>query len=366
MAKKGDAVILLDRYLAKQFAMNLFLVLAALLTIYLLIDFFERIDDFVERGKSLGLAAKYFVFKIPLIIEQLTPIIILLGGIIVLGLLNHHGEILALKAVGIHTFRITFPITATAVVCTLLTLAFAEWIVPPTTANTNAIFYEEVRQEKPKGILRKNRFYYKDEQGFYSFEKHGQNDNRYDFFIFTSWDENYSLDTLLTADSAIWDNGEWTFTNSSIKQKNAAGAYEVTTYAETSFPLSVQPEDFFIPEYKINEMSLSQLFSLSRANKGQRGTEAGLKLLERVSFIFLGIPLLMLGLPLLLIAHQKWGRDLSLAIPLSCGLAFGAWGGWSILQSLAKAEVINPHLAAWSIHLVVAAIGTFLILQEKR
>jgi lipopolysaccharide export system permease protein len=57
---------------------------------------------------------------------------------------------------------------------------------------------------------------------------------------------------------------------------------------------------------------------------------------------------------------------LSLAIPLSCGLAFGAWGGWSVLQSLAKTGVISPHLAAWSIHLLVAAIGTFLILQEHR
>ena len=359
-------MILLDRYLAKQFAMNVLFVLAALLTIYLLIDFFERIDDFVERGKSLGLAAKYFVLKIPLIIEQLSPIIILLGGIIVLGLLNHNGEILALKAVGINTFRITFPITGTAVVFTLLTLAFAEWIVPPTTANTNTIFYEEVRQEKPRGILRKSRFYYKDEQGFYSFEKHAQDDNRYDFFIFTSWDENYRLDTFLTADSALWDNGKWSFTNSSIKQKNADGSYQVTSYAEMSFPLGVQPGDFFIPEYKINEMSLSELFNLSKANKGPRGTEAGLKLLERLSFIFLGIPLLMLGLPLLLIAHQRWGRDLSLAIPLSCGLAFGAWGGWSVLQSLAKTGVINPHLAAWAIHLLVAAIGTFLILQEDR
>ena len=359
-------MILLDRYLCKQFARNLLLVLAALLTIYLLIDFFERIDDFVERGKSLSLAAKYFVLKIPLIVEQLTPVIILLGGIIVLGLLNHNGEILALKAVGIPTFRITLPITGTALIFTLLTLAFAEWIVPPTTANTNTIFYEQVRQEKPKGILRNNRFYYKDEHGFYSFEKHDQDTNRLDIFIFTSWDENYSLDTLLTADSAYWSDGKWTLTNSRLKQKKADGGYQVTTYAEMNFPLGAEPGDFFIPAYKIDEISLSGLYTLSRMNKGPRGTEAGLKLLERISFIFLGLPLLMLGLPLLLIAHQKWGRDLSLAIPLSCGLAFGAWGGWSILQSLAKAEVINPYLAAWSIHGLIAAIGTFLILQEDR
>jgi len=359
-------VILLDRYLFKEFAKNLLLVLTALLTIYLLVDFFERIDDFVERDKDLTLAAKYFLFKIPLIIEQLSPIIVLLGGIIVLGILNHHGEILALKAVGVHTFRITFPITGTAVIFTLLILAFAEWVVPPTTATTNAILYEEVRQEKPKGILRKNRFYYKDEQGFYSFEKHDQAENRFDFFIFTSWDENYSLDTLLTADSAFWNNGSWTFKDCRIKRKKNDGEYLISSCPETEFSLSANPSDFFIPEYKINEMSLSELFALAKTDKSPRKTEAGLKLLERISFIFFGIPLLMLGLPLLLIAHHRWGRDLSLAIPLSCGLAFGAWGGWSVLQSFAKAEVINPFIAAWSVHLLIALIGTYLILQEDR
>ena len=74
----------------------------------------------------------------------------------------------------------------------------------------------------------------------------------------------------------------------------------------------------------------------------------------------------MLGLPLLLISHQKWGRDLSIAIPLSCGLAFAAWGGWSVMQSLAKTAAINPHFAAWSVHLLIAAIGTFLIWLQDR
>ena len=357
---------LLDRYLFKQFSRNLLFVLTALVTIYLLIDFFERIDNFIEAQKSLGLAAKYFLLKTPMIIEQLIPIIILLGGIIVLGLLNHHGEILALKAVGIHTLRITVPITFTATVFSLLALAFAEWIVPPATAHTNKILYEEVRQEKSGGILRGNRFYYKDQSGFYSFEEHDQKENSFQNFIFTSWNTSYSLNMFLTAESASWQNGSWTFINCRIKQKNRTGAYDVTFHDKKNLQLSAEPKDFFVPAYKINELSLSELYASAENNRGIRGTEAGLKFLERVSFIFLGIPLLMLGLPLLLIAHQKWGRDLSLEIPLSCGLAFMAWGGWSAMQSLAKAAIINPHFAAWSVHLLIAAIGTFLILQQDR
>ena len=51
-------MILLDRYLFKQFSRNLLLVLAGLVTIYLLIDFFERIDDFIEARKSFGSGSK--------------------------------------------------------------------------------------------------------------------------------------------------------------------------------------------------------------------------------------------------------------------------------------------------------------------
>ncbi|MBW2467093.1 MAG: LptF/LptG family permease, partial [Deltaproteobacteria bacterium] len=238
-------MILLDRYLFRQFVKNLFFVLAALVTIYLLIDFFERIDDFIEAKKGFGLAAKYFFLKTPLIVEQLIPVIILLGGIIVLGLLNHHGEILALKAVGIHTFRITVPITVTAIVFSLLTLAFAEWIVPPATAHTNKIFYEQVRQEKPRGILKKNRFYYKDESGFYSFEKHSRESNRFDNFLFTSWDSNYNLQMFLNADSANWLNNSWTFKNCRIKQKKPEGGFLITTHKSISIPMSAEPKDFF-------------------------------------------------------------------------------------------------------------------------
>jgi lipopolysaccharide export system permease protein len=113
-------------------------------------------------------------------------------------------------------------------------------------------------------------------------------------------------------------------------------------------------------------MPLSELFVQGMKDKSFRGIEAHLKFLERFSFILLGIPLLMLGLPILLIAHKRWGRDLSIAIPVSCGLAFGAWGLWGIIQSFAKAEIVNPYLAALAIHLLIGSMGTYLILREDR
>ncbi|MCI5139883.1 MAG: LptF/LptG family permease, partial [Candidatus Electrothrix sp. AR1] len=114
-----------------------------------------------------------------------------------------------------------------------------------------------------------------------------------------------------------------------------------------------------------NELSLAELYTdaLHKKAPGER-TVAWANFYGRISYIFLGLPLLMLGLPMLLMVYRKWGRDLSLAVPVSCGLAFVCWGVWGALQSFAKAGYIPPLAAAISIHIAVGLLGFILLLRE--
>jgi lipopolysaccharide export system permease protein len=356
----------LDRYLAKLFAKNLLLVLATLLAIYLLSHFFERIDDFMRANESMTLAAKYFLLKLPQMIEELTPIAILLGGIISLGLINHQGELMVLRAGGIQTMRIITPFLVAAVFFNLVTLALAEWVVPPTVAQTNKILFEQVRNEKPKGIVRHGRLFYRDDEGIYSFDIQKPVQNRFEHFTFTTWDGSYKLKLLLSAQTAFWDNGTWTLIKGQAKQGSGSGNYEIDFFQERNFPLKATPADFFTPVYKINEMSLSKLFARGSMGNGPENIKARFKFFERLSLNVLGIPLLLLGIPILMLAHQKWRRDISIAIPISCGLALAVWACWGTLQSLAKGGILHPQLAAWSVHLLVGSLGFFMILRQDR
>ena len=93
-------------------------------------------------------------------------------------------------------------------------------------------------------------------------------------------------------------------------------------------------------------------------------TKAWSEFYGRISYTLLGLTLLLVGLPLLLIVYRRWGRDLSLAIPVSCGLAFVCWGLWGTQLSLAKAGYLSPFFAASSVHIIIGAIGIFLLLRE--
>ena len=103
--------------------------MASFIAIYVLIDFFEKIDNFLEKGKTMGLVLQFFLLNIPFIVEQMGPVCILLAGVVTLGILNHSNELIALKAGGVPLRKITTPILASGLLFTMLFLAMSQFVL---------------------------------------------------------------------------------------------------------------------------------------------------------------------------------------------------------------------------------------------
>lgn len=358
---------LLNRYLLAQFALNFATVSTAFVAIYLLVDFFEKIDNFTSQGKSIGLALQFFLFNIPFILDQLAPVLILLAGVITLGLLNYNNELRALKAGGIPLKKIIQPIIAGAILATFIFLLAAQFLLPKTIANTNAIWYEQLQGKVPLGIYRNGRYYYKGQEGFYSFEWPNTEKLSFRNFSYSKWDEKYNLKLLLNAGQANWQDGTWILLNGQSQQLMNNGEYGHSVFTKRQETLPESPDNFFIPEYRAAELSLTGLFRAAHKEKTEEARMISLaNFYSRISYILLGLPLLLLGLPILIFSYQKWGRDLAIAIPASCMLAFVAWGSWGALQSFAKAGYLAPTIAASAIHLLFAGLGILLLRREDK
>jgi lipopolysaccharide export system permease protein len=341
------------------------MVAAAFIAIYILIDFFEKIDNFMEAGKSFGLILKFFLLSIPFIIDMLGPILILLSGVISLGMLNHNNELTAIMAGGIHMRTIVNPILIGAVIFTMLFLAMAQWLLPQTIAATNTIWYENVKGMVPLGIYRNGRYYYQGEEGFFSFARPYPDKNIFFDFSYSSWNKDHKLETLVAAKKAEWDEQGWHLTNGQIQERIDPDEFHTTLFANQDFAFPESPEFFFIPKYQSAELSLTELFqAMHKQDTRNETVVAETNFYGRVSYTLLGIPLLFLGLPVLLLSYKKWGKDLSVAIPASCGIAFIAWGFWGALQSLARVGYISPLLAAMLIH-IIFGVGGFILLHKQ-
>jgi len=358
-------VNLLNRYILLQFLKNIMMIMMSFIAIYVLIDFFEKIDDFMEKGKSMGLVIHFFVLNIPFILEQMGPVCILLAGVVTLGILNHSNELIALKSCGIPLRKITGPIIAAGIAVSLLQLTASQVLLPKTVAKTNEIWNKEVKGRVPLGIYRNGRYYYRGVDGFYSFARPDPHKDEFHFFSYASWDSEYRLNSLIAARRAEWQNGIWTLYQGQLQTAVPGDKFLTEVFSRRDFGFFDKPADFFVSRYRSKELSLTGLYREALHKKSpDEATAAWADFYGRVSYILLGLPLLLLGLPLLLMVYRKWGRDLSLAIPVSCGMAFACWGVWGTLQSLAKTGYMNPLFAASAIHIFIGSLGLFLLLRE--
>ncbi len=359
-------MLLLNRYILKQFGITFFTVSTAFVAIYLFVDFFEKFEDFKKAGNT-DVTLTFFVLNIPFILDQLGPILILLSGIITFGVLNHNNELRALKAAGIPQMSIIKPIVIGALLTTLLFLSIAQWILPKTISVTNAIWHQKIRGKVPLGIHRGGRYYYKGKKGFYSFEWPDTTTYTFKNFSYSQWNENYQMHTMLSAKLATWTEKGWVLQEGQTQKREKKGGYSYSLFTKLKADLPETPDLFFIPEYRSAELSITGLFvETLQKDTPEDKTLAWANFLGRLSYIFLGLPLLLLGLPMLMVSYQRWGRDLAIAIPASCLLAFFAWGFWGAFQSLAKAGYFHPLLAATIVHITFTGTGLFLLIRQDR
>ncbi len=108
------------KYLAIQIAKYFGMMLAMVVGIYVAVDFFERIDDFMEAKLPLSKALTFFFLKIPFIIAQILPVCILLAVLVVFGLMVRNNEIVALKSSGVSIFYLLKPVLVIGLIFSIL------------------------------------------------------------------------------------------------------------------------------------------------------------------------------------------------------------------------------------------------------
>ena len=115
MAARGKVKFLplgsiLDRYLAQGFLRVFVISLICITSLYLVVDFFDRISTFVDSGASLGTIIRYFFYKAPASISRVIGFATLFSTLFCLGMLARTQEITAMRSSGISVQRIAFPL----------------------------------------------------------------------------------------------------------------------------------------------------------------------------------------------------------------------------------------------------------------
>src|SRR5262245_65515896 len=109
---------LLDRLLIRSFIKSYIICLVSLLTLYVVIDLFTNLDDFIEKHTGftavLKHIASYYGYKITQIFDRLAEVIALLAATLTVALLQRNNELLPLLSAGAPTRRVGAPVLVAA------------------------------------------------------------------------------------------------------------------------------------------------------------------------------------------------------------------------------------------------------------
>lgn len=105
-----DDYSILHRYILMNLLRNLGLSLLLFTLLFLMIDFFDCIDNIMAAGGTFFSSLLYFIYKIPLTINLMLPVAMLVTTLFTYGILSKNSEMVAMRAAGLSVFWLARPL----------------------------------------------------------------------------------------------------------------------------------------------------------------------------------------------------------------------------------------------------------------
>lgn len=125
---------LIDRYLAWQFLRAFLIFFCSFTGLYVVIDFFGNMEEFLEyaeiRGNMALIVAEYYGYRVLSFFNLISGVLALISAMFTVTAFQRSNELTALMAAGISRRRVFTPIVATALGVSLLATINRELVVP--------------------------------------------------------------------------------------------------------------------------------------------------------------------------------------------------------------------------------------------
>ncbi len=123
-----------DRYLLRLFIKVLFACFVSMVGLYIVIDAFGNLDEFIGHGREQGgllrVVADYYSARVPWFFDHASGLLALVAGMFAITWLQRTNEMTALMAAGITTKRLVRPLLGAAIVVALVGAANREFVIP--------------------------------------------------------------------------------------------------------------------------------------------------------------------------------------------------------------------------------------------
>ena len=359
-----------SRYLLKEMLSIFFLSLLALLSIYLLVDFFAKVDNAMENQAGFMPLVFFLANQIPFILGKFIPLALLLATMLALGGMAQHNEIVAFQAGGLSLVRLARPLVGAGLVLALVTFFVNNHLVPVTSLKADHIKNVAIRGDKEKNLYNLKSLWYAGAAGIYYFENLDPVKKTIEKALLYRFADDRRLSQRLDIEKLVYHVEDKKWVGGKVRVRDFRFRDGFTDVAKFSHEENLEIviaetfQDFMVPRKEPDRMSLSELKSyIGKAkNAGLSHMEYTVEIFNRMLYPFSCPLMVLLAIPFSLVSRRHGGAARGVAISLMLGFSF--WITLSLSLALGQGRLLGPLTAAALPYLLYGTFAVFMLRQK--
>lgn len=353
-----------DLHSLKRFWSAFALLQGLLVVIFVVMDYVEYIDDFMDRGATQAeIFGSYYLNYIPEILRLTSPLAVFLAAIYVTARLAQSMQLTALQSAGVSVLRYLAPFAVSGVVITAVMFVFNGWIVP----HSNVVVHEFQNQyyhDAPESSFGTELYRQTGANSFLAASSFNQRSGRaYRVTLLQSDSTAGVLTRRIDTPEMTWDSTaqSWHLVSPALRRfpKDQFATLRWQSSLDTS--LAVLPVDLARSTRAAARMTIPEARSFVRSLQRTGAHFRGRPLVEyygKFSYPLANFILILVGVPLA--AHRRRGGQ-AIQFALGLGVAFVYLALQRVIEPLGYVETIPPIVASWLPHVVFFGVAAAML-----
>ena len=356
---------ILDIYVSRGFLVCFLWSIATCAALFVVLTFFELLDDIIKNRIDVGVVVSYFVFLMPQILMLVVPMGVLLATLMSFGILEKSSEVTAIKAGGWSLYRIAVPVLFISIALSLNLYLVQDYVLP--YANIRQDSLHDIIKAKPAqtSLNPKRKWIFGEEAGRvfnYDYFDPGQN-----LFIgLNVFDMDFGslrmLRRIHVARARIENSGNWVLEGGWIRDFRP-GHQGFQRISKTSIPIEEKSSYFqkevFAPREsaKLTYLELKKYITYLM-NTGYNATDLQVELYKKTAFPLSCLVMSLVAVPF---SFSMGKRGAFYGIAISIFIAISYWGVAGLFEKMGSYGMLIPFLSAWAPNILFGAAGLALL-----
>ena len=351
---------IVDRYIIRKFLGTFFFCLVLIITIAVVFDFAEKIDNFMEKAAPVrAIIFDYYLNFIPYFATLFAPLFVFISVIFFTSKMATNTEIIAILNSGMSFKRMMLPYFLSALVIAFFIFLLTNFVIPH--ANLIRMDFED-KYYRPSSrripVMNVHRQVFKNVnvymESFNPISQTGRN------FTIEKFDDTGRLESKLTSAIVRWDTTtqKWTLINYYIRDIRDKEEI-ITRGTQIDTTLIIRPGDFSRDPGFVGTMTFYELNDYINLLELQGSDELKLFLIEKYRRFASPFAVFILTLIGVSLSSRKVRGGIGMNIGIGLGLSFSYILFQQFASQFSLKGNLEPMLAMWipnMLYLVIALV----------